>query len=549
MQSTEMMLGKTSGVATAKSAKQWLCDLPISDARSAHHAVSALLRDLTEDAPGAHVRLEILETVRGHIAGIDARYARRYADKPLPLALAERGAFNHAQAQWRALSAAYLEIFEASVDSAGLASRQALCLARAGGYFCEALSAYFRAGQAIPADLIADLQLLHELAIESKLIDVQVRDSLHPRGVTSVALTYGRVLLISLAGPLSSGPEREAMFELAQRWEAKIAVTTLPVEAAYARAPLVPCIAAEKRRSQRTLELGRWLHVIDVTQLARSLRRRLRALDSGAPFEDARLPEAFRQLPTVDVLKRLQQAWSDAGDVRALARTVPQGPVGPVAAQAVGLSFAGQDYEAMHYMVAGKPFALNEDAIGSRRRYDELFVFQHASLAREESRGRETARSFEDWVITDESASGFRLRRARAGARLRIDQLLAMRLRLDGDDGPVVLARTRWLAEPAVAGDLGQPGALDAGVELLKGKPHAVGVREAGRDAAWCAAFRLGSLHAKDCVTLVAPCGWFKPDRAIDMNDAGIVYHLRLATLVRRGCDFEQIDAVMVAER
>ncbi len=547
MQSTEMMLGKTSGVATARSAKQWLRDLPISDARSAHHAVSALLRELGEDAPGPRDRLEILETVRGHIAGIDARYARRYAGKPLPLALAERGAFNHAQAQWRALSAAYLEIFEASMDVADLASRQALCLTRAGGYFCSALSAYFRAGQAIPADLVADLQQLRDLATEYKLVDVKVRDSLHPHGATSVGLTYGRALLIALAGPLAAGLEREAMFELAYLWEAKIALTTFSVETAHASAAAVPGASAENSRVRRSFELGRWLHVIDVTRLARSLRRRLRLLDSGVTFEEARLPEVLRQLPATGVLKRLQQAWCEAGDVRSRARRPTQASVGAGVAQAVGLSFAGNDYEAMHYMVAGKPFALNEDAVGNRRRYDELFVFQHASLAREESRGREAARLFEDWVITDESADGFRLRRARAGARLRIDQLLAMRLRLDGDDGPVVLARTRWLAEPAAAGDMVQPGALDAGVELLRGKPHAVGLREVGRDAAWCAGFRLGSLHAKECVTLVAPCGWFKLERATEMNDAGIVYHLRMTTLVRRGCDFEQIEAVMVA--
>ena len=549
MQSTEIMLGSTSGVASARSAKQWLRDLPLSDARSAHHAVSALLRELSHATPGPRDRLEILETVRGHVAGIDARYARRYAGKPLPLGLAERNAFNHAQAQWRALAAAYLEVFEASLDLADLESRRALCLARAGGYFCDALQGHFRAGQAIPADLIDDAQSLHELAIEYQLLDVRVRDSLHPRGSTSVASTYCRTLLIALAGPVSSALEREAMFELATLWEGKIAFSCVPLDA-LPEAPGVvaaqPSAAAAKPRHQRMLQLGRWRHAIDVAQLSRSLRRRLRALESGAAFEEARLPEVFQQVAAIEVLCRLKQAWCDADDARALARTVSQTSPGPSAAQAVGLSFAGNDYEAMHCMVGGKPFALNEDAVGSRRRYDELFVFQHASLAREESRGRDAARLFEDWVITDESAHGFRLSRARAGARLRVDQLLAMRLRLDGDDGPVVLARTRWLAEPAIGCGL-QSGALDAGVELLKGKPHAVGLRETGRAADWCAGFRLGSLHAKDCVALVVPCGWFKPDRTVDMNDAGMVYRLRLATLVQRGCDFEQIDAVMLA--
>ena len=545
MQSTEMMLERVSGVATASNAKQWLRELPISDARSAHHAVSALLRELSQVTPGPRERLEILETVRGHVAGIDLRYARRYVGKPLPLGVAERSAFNHAQAQWRALAAAYLEVFEASLNVADLAPHHALCLARAGGYFCDALKGYFQAGQAVPGDLIADLQLLRELAGEYGLLDAPVRDSLHPRCVTSVALTYCRALLIGLAGPVACGLEREVMFDLAYLWEGKITCTTAASDALPAT--VVPSASVEKRRSQLTLRLGRWQHLIDVTQLARSLRRRLRILESGATFEEARLPDVFRQVAAADVLRRLQQAWCDASEERALARTAAHGAAGTAAAQAVGLSFAAQDYEAMHYMVAGKPFALNEDAVGSRRRYDELFVFQHASLAREENRGREAARLFEDWVITDESADGFRLRRARSGARLRIDQLLAMRLRLDGDDGPVVLARTRWLAEPDSGPGLVQTGALDAGVELLKGKPHAVGIREAGRADAWCAGFRLGSLHAKERITLVAPCGWFKPDRAIDMSDAGIVYHLCLAVLLHRGCDFEQIDAVMVA--
>lgn len=548
MQSTEIMLERVSGVATARNAKQWLRDLPISDARSAHHAVSALLRELSQVTPGPRERLEILETVRGHVAGIDLRYARRYAGKPLPLGMVERNAFNHAQAQWRALAAAYLEVFEAARDVADLAPRHALCLARAGGYFCDALKGYFRAGQAVPGDLIADLLLLRELADEYGLLDAPVRDSLHPRGWTSVASIYCRALLIGLAGPAACGIERDAMFELACLWEGKIALTSMPVEVPDTMpAAVAPSAPLEKRRSLRTLRLGRWQHLLDVTQVARSLRRRLRTLESGAALEEARLPDGFRQLPAADVLRRLQRAWCESGEARFVPRTSPLGSIGTGPAQAVGLSFAGSDYAAMHYMVAGKPFALNEDAVGSRRRYDELFVFQHASLAREENRGREAARLFEDWVIADESADGFRLRRARAGARLRIDQLLAMRLRLDGDDGPVVLARTRWLAEPDAGPGLVQPGALDAGVELLKGKPHAVGIRAPGCDATWCAGFRLGSLHAKDCVTLVAPCGWFKPDCQIEMSDAGIVYQLRLVALTRRGCDFEQIDALMVA--
>ena len=43
----------------------------------------------------------------------------------------------------------------------------------------------------------------------------------------------------------------------------------------------------------------------------------------------------------------------------------------------------------------------------------------------------------------------------------------------------------------------------------------------------------------------MTPPGWFKPGRLIEMKDAGTVCILRLDGLVRRGLDFELIDAVL----
>ena len=553
MQSTEFLLHQRSGVVTAKSAKQWLKELPMADARSAHHAGSALLREVANAALAPFDRLEILETLRSHLAEIDLLYSRRYAGKSLPLGLAERNAFTHAQRQWRALACAYLEIFELAADgTANLAARRALCLARAGGYFCDALKGHLRAGQAGAVEIIEDLQRLHELATEHGLVGTKVRDSLHPRGVTSIALIHSRALLIGQGATINGGLEREAMFALAQSWEGKIVCKALPIDArGEARREELPPAPGERRQRLRQARFGQRMYLVDVTLLSRSLRRRMRKLGAGDPLLPDSLPEQFRQLPVREVLGRLHTIWCEQRD----ARLDERAEAGRIALagrpQAVSLSHAGDDYEAMHFMVAGRSLGLNDDAAGSRRRYDELFVFQHASVSRQETRLREASRLFEDWVIVDESASGFGLQRTRAGARFRVGQLVAMRLRLDGSDGPVVLAQLRWLREPETASGEHQPGALEAGVELLKGKPHAVGLRPGGAEAVvggqHCAAFRLGSLHAKESVTVVAPCGWFKPDRQLEMNDAGLVYQLRASMLLHRGCDFEQFEAVILA--
>ena len=553
MQSTEFLLHQRSGVVTAKSAKQWLKELPMADARSAHHAGSALLREVANAALAPFDRLEILETLRSHLAEIDLLYSRRYAGKSLPLGLAERNAFTHAQRQWRALACAYLEIFELAADgTANLAARRALCLARAGGYFCDALKGHLRAGQAGAEEIVEDLQRLHELATEHGLVDTKVRDSLHPRGVTSIALIYSRALLIGQGATINGGLEREAMFALAQSWEGKIVCKALPIDArGEARSEQLPPAPGERRQRLRQTRFGQRMHLLDVTLLSRSLRKRMRKLGAGDPLLPDSLPEQFRQLPIREVLGRLHAIWCEQGDVRLEQRSAAGGAPLAGRPQVVSLSHAGDDYQAMHFMVAGRLLELNDDDAGSRRRHDELFVFQHASLSRQEARLREASRLFEDWIIADESATGFGLRRMRAGARFRIGQLIAMRLRLDGSDGPVVLAQVRWLREPETASGEHAPGALQAGVEILKGKPHAVGLRPAGPDAVvgavHCAAFRLGSLHAKESVMVIAPCGWYKPDRLLEMNDAGLVYRLRASALLQRGCDFEQFEAVIVA--
>ena len=331
MQSTEFLLHQRSGVVTAKSAKQWLKELPMADARSAHHAGSALLREVANAALAPFDRLEILETLRSHLAEIDLLYSRRYAGKSLPLGLAERNAFTHAQRQWRALTCAYLEIFELAADgAANLAARRALCLARAGGYFCDALKGHLRAGQAGAEEIVEDLQRLHELATEHGLVDTKVRDSLHPRGVTSIALIYSRALLIGQGATINGGLEREAMFALAQSWEGKIVCKALPIDArgearSEARSEKLPPAPGERRQRLRQARFGQRMYLVDVTLLSRSLRRRMRKLGAGDPLLPDSLPEQFRQLPIREVLGRLHAIWCEQGDARLEQRSAAGG--------------------------------------------------------------------------------------------------------------------------------------------------------------------------------------------------------------------------------
>jgi hypothetical protein len=500
-----------------------------------------LLTDLAETPPAARDRLEILETIRSHAATIDVQYTVRHAGKPLPLGPAERNAFTHAQALWRAFSAAYLDCFEASLEAVDLVPYRALCLARAGGHFCDALKGHYRAGQSGTSDLIEDLQRLVELAGEYGLADTKVRDSLHPRGATSVTHIYRRALLISLAGDLQAGRERDALFELATCWEGKLTCSTWSRGARREPGDAhLPLVDGEPKRRMQLMHLGRWTHLVDLSRLSRSIARRMRKVEAGVAFEDLDLPESSRLLPAGDLLARAREAWCEERDPPELRELVA--PTAATGGQGVSLSFAGNDFEAMYYMIAGEPFGMNQAGdTTSRRSFDEIFVFQHVALARGDTLARDAIRQFEDWEIVARNDDGFRLRRTRAGARFRGGQLVAMRLRHEGDDGPVTMGQVRWLLEPPFDGRM--PGAIHAGVEMLKGKPHAIGVRDGRQSQPWCAGFRLGSLHANESITLILPSGWFKANRLVETRDAGIVYRLRINALRRRGRDFEEVEA------
>lgn len=543
MQHSEFLLAQRPGVVNARGAKQWLKDLPLTDARAAHHCVAALVAELEHAPMTARDRLEILETMRGHVFDINEAYAARYAAKPLPLGLAERNALAHALALWRHLAAVYMQCVEASLGAEyDLAPRRALCLARAIGCLCEAIKDQARAGQADDPRMIDDLQRILEVADEQNALHAPVRDSRHPRGQTSVAATYRRVLLIRLVAGFAGGRDRESMFELAQMWESK---TALSWSGQSAAGDPLPSPAGDKRLV-RSLRMGRWLHLLDVTRLARSLQRRLRKLAAGAPIDELNLPATMRHPGVAGLLARLHEHWC----VGANQRAHPREAAGQGGTQPVRLCPGVAGFDGMYLLIEGHALAVNAaDALTSRRRFDELFVFQHTGRARFDEPTKMTAGHFETWQITDRGTDGFRLRRPQGGARFRCGQVVAMRPSLDGSAGTPVMAEIRWLAEPDLTDGVTQPGALDAGIEVLPGKPYGVALRGAGlntpADAPYEAAFRLGELHGAAHLSIVTPPGWFKPGRLVEMKEAETVCTLRLDGLVRRGLDFELIDAVL----
>jgi hypothetical protein len=547
---TEFLLSQHHGVSNARGAKEWIRDLPLTDARVAHHAVSGLIAEL-EDAPVATLdRLEILETLRPQISEIDRLYAGRYVAKPLPLGPAERNAFDHARTLWQRVEAVYWHCAQMAIGGdPAMQPHLALCLTRAAQAACTALAGHVRAGQSAEDAAFEGLQLYFETARQHQVHVAQVADSLHPKRATNVAAVYRRALLIrqGASSASASGRERDALIDLAEAWEGKTAMSWVPIasERLLSRADLPPAADGVKQ-CIKVIHAGRWMHMVDMTLVSRSLRRRLHKIALGAKPEELRLPEAFTHGGTEDLLKRLFSAWCEDANGRVHTRLAAKG--GARAGHHIKLAYVGNDFGTLYYMAGGEPFPANDEdnPIMSRRHAEELFMFQHAARAKVDMRAEEAARQFEDWEMLDESASGFRLRRARAGVRFRRGQLCALRLPPQNGPGAVLLAEMRWLTEPAARE--GAPGAVEAGLQILHGKVQCVGLRATGVNAqggrAFTPGFLLKAAHAGESgFRVVAPTGWFKARRVVEVRDGKNHYRLTFDKLVHRGVDFEIIEA------
>lgn len=546
---TEFLLGQRPGIVNARGAKEWAKELPVTDARAAHHALAGMLTELDDSNLPALDRLEILETLRAHIAEIDRLYAGRYAAKALPLGPAERNAFEHAKNLWQRLEEAYWRCARAAMtDEGAMAPHLAMCLARASWQACNAIAGHVRAGQAFDFVGFDGLQRYFEAAQRHGVLVTPVPDSLHPKRSTNVAAIYRRALLIKQGAGCASGRERECVIDLAEAWENKTAMSWLPIasERLLSRDDL-PASPDGVKQCVKVIHAGRWMHMLDVTLVSRSLRRRLHKISLGAKVEELRLPESFGHASTDELLKRLHSAWCEEANGRVHSRLAAK--PGAAGGNRIALAHAASDFSVLYYMATGEAFVAEEqkDPVMSRRHAEEIFMFQHSARAKVDARGEEAARQFEDWEMLDESASGFRLRRETPGVRFRRGQLTALRL---APGGAVVLAEIRWLTEPEHSMEAGAPGAVEAGLQILHGKLSGIALRATGINAQGGRQYHPGFMlkvtqSGESGFRVVVPSGWFKPRRVVEVRDGESNYRLMFEKLLHRGADFEVVEAYM----
>ncbi len=504
----------------ASGCAKWLQTVPLINVGPAHVRLLGQLEELNAYKLAPAERLKILELMRDPVNFVQKEQAKKFSNRPAPLAPPEREILKNVHALWDALSTGYQHCVQAVAERAGGLS---IPLVGQRVLWCsgEKMVTCYQAYQDVGEQEWRVLHRVYALVEERGKTKEEVAHPVHKGKETNCIETYAQVLLLDLANPGKLTPRQIELISLwLERWTRKVSIGRMSGDAADT-APLMVDLSGASGASHRPVE-GESARVLDIGELRSDLRKRAALLRRGETPAELGLGEDVTATLADSMLVMLYRRWCEDQQSRAHPRHGASG----TAQTCLGMP-------AIHYFVTGRAFATR----GGSRPMSTKEHMEIATLGRLATRHQDDPATtpnypLESWQIKDESASGLRLERVdpAASSRLVLGQLLGIRL---AGAKAFLLCAIKWLS---VSTDFG----LRIGVQILPGVPQGIAIRQAGASAEpHVQAFLLPAfapLQAPE--TLVTPAGWFKPKREIEAADRE--GRMRLLEVIDRGADFER---------
>jgi cyclic-di-GMP-binding protein len=489
---------------------------------------------------GHHVaaseRFAILELLRAPIHSALTDNRREFADRPLPLKPIEQAALDASLATWCGLADGYLRCVDACRErESGTAGQLAVAVQRALTALAELQLDCYRSGRDVTAGHWRKVHRAYAAAESAGLTQAPVPDALR-RG-RSPATPFGawsEALLLQLAS-LQEAPGRQLgwVAHWVRRWSGKLELCSDPPPASRS-APLFVDIDSDRPAGYRADSSGTQ-RILDTSQLKRSLKKRILALEDGQAPAELGLGEDCVQPHARELLVQMYFRWCKGGATRRHERR-----------GAAGTCVVIGGLEAAHFHISGGMALARPDRTLSdeeiRRQREEMAVFGRilatpgAPGSHQPLQGaNKHQETMEFWRLVDQSPDGLRLvRRAdQPGQRFVGKQLVAVR----APDMKVLHLGTVRRAT------IDTDNALHAGVRILAGEPIAIMVRGTGlneiRSKAVPAFFLPAMPSLAEPSTIVLPSGWFKRDRVVEVLPSQD-WKVRLTGLVERGSDHER---------
>lgn len=519
-------------ISDLQSGMDYLSRLPLANPAAAERHLVRFFDALLADPPDPGILFALLEQARVPMCFVEEEMARRYHNKPLPLADEEEEYFQQVVSAWKKIGQAYAlcaRLEEPESDNAQYTALVATILHRCLYYTGMVILEHYRARRELPAGIWLDLHGFYETAEEWGVAYTPVEDALENNlQATHCAAAYATLLLIDIASPYSNSVRN---LNLIRRWagmwaplislhriEDDLELPPYVVEL-MKDAPLHPSAVTEEpgpdARRLDTTRLG-----LQVTHMLSQLRERITPSQLGLGEETPG--------HVIALLEHLAKPWTQSASPRRFRRFATQG----IARVAVG-------FDAMHYFISGEQFEQPDSASAySRGEFDEIFTFrERADTGAVLSIKPKINFPFDEWAVINHSANGFRLVRSVAGQKMTHSQLLVV---CPHDGEHFLLAQANWLMQENGDG-------LIMGVGTLPGMPTAVGARYAVAGGAngdrYIRAFMLPAVSAiREEASLVLPVGMYQASRTLDIYSEGAARQLRMLHILQRGVDFDRVS-------
>ena len=518
----------------ARSCKEWLSGLPLTNIPQAQQVALEGLRELNRGTMTGLERLKCLELLRDKIAFLQGEQRSRYFGKTLPLSHNDHAAWSTGRSLLEDMESGYRQCLTvAEIEQGELARHAALVTQRIVRYLGTQMMFHAMVYRRFDPALWQRLHGVFAEAERAHRLDDRVKDSLESDdGTSSVHEAYVQVVL-EQAAYLSemTAPQMDFLGALLKAWSRKVRVfADPPAEGEHgATFPLVVDLAKSIGARPLHADDRQATHrVLDVEGLSRSIRRRIKALQAGEEPANLGLPAEANALDTLVQLQRLHKLWCEGAPPRPPAR-IPE-------EKSAGLAFGLPE---IHFFITGGVAFEQPDKSRelTRQEKDDLAVFGKVTERTQQLRVADFNFTLENWGVVDEMLGAWRLQRPQTASKgVAIGRVLAMRL---GEGGNFFLGMVRALVQET-------DGRIVISVALFPGKPAPVAVRAAdsrNRTAGsqWVQGFRLPALERLAIpASLVVPSGIASRGRGVEVWDGG-AKESTVYEVLERGTDFDRV--------
>jgi cyclic-di-GMP-binding protein len=520
----------------ARSCKNWLKEIPLTNIAQAQQNLLDAIRIMNRSNDFIPLeRLTCMELLRDKVAFLLGEQRSRYAGKTVPLANTEYAAWTISKSLINAMEEGYRRCWaDATGEDGPLNAHAALILQRTIRYIGLQMLICGFVYRRFDPQLWIRLHAQWMEAEQRQLTDARVKDSVGSAdGNSNVAQAYTAVLLGQLANVHELSPRQiDFVDSVMKRFGHKVYVAREVALNPQGLAPVIDLFDHKGAKFVANAFPADHLRMLEVGDLSRSLRRRIKRLAEGEEPEAVDLPGEWSGHDTMVQLKRLHQLWCESGSTH----PAPSVPQETEAILAFGITES-------HFLLSGDLFEQPDVKRElTRQERNDIAMFGKVSESTIRAKYANFNYGTETWHIVNESRGIFRVARPPNSPHgVAIGALMAMKV---GKDSPFYLGVIRELVEDP-------EGSITVTIGVLPGKPEAIAVRSSdlGHRAAatYAQGFRLPPTEAlKIPETLVIPHGLVQKGRGIDVfhPSHGSPTQVRLAEFIERGLDFDHVMLV-----